>query len=75
VAQHSVLVPAKTPKPIVQRLNGELVKIVNLPDVKTRFLEQGLTPVGSRPEDVSKLIREESAEYAKLVKAIDFKPL
>jgi len=75
ITWHSVLVPAGTPKPIVKRLNAELVKIVNLPDVKERFLGQGLTPVGSTPEQVSALIKEESAEYAKLIKKIDFKPL
>jgi tripartite-type tricarboxylate transporter receptor subunit TctC len=74
ITWHSVLVPARTPKPIVTRLNAELVKIVHLPEVRERFLEQGLTPVGSKPEDVSKLMREESAEYAKLVKKIDLQP-
>jgi len=74
ITWHSVLVPARTPRPIVNRLNAELVKIVHLPDVKERFLEQGLTPVGSTPEAMSKLIKEESAEYAKLVKQIGLQP-
>ena len=74
ITWHSVLVPVKTPKPIVNRLNAELVKIVNLPDVKERFLSQGLTPVGSTPEQMSALIKEESMEYAKLVKAIGYEP-
>ena len=74
ITWHSVLVPARTPQPIVKRLNAELVKIVHLPDVKERFLEQGLTPVGSTPEAMSKLIKEESAEYAKLVKQIGLQP-
>ncbi len=74
ITWHSVLVPAGTPKPIVKRLNAELVKIVNLPDVKARFLEQGLTPVGSMPEQMSALIKEESMEYAKLVKQIGYEP-
>ena len=74
ITWHSVLVPAGTPKPIVKRLNAELVKIVNLPDVKERFLGQGLTPVGSTPEQMSALIKEESMEYAKLVKRIGFEP-
>ena len=74
ITWHSVLVPAGTPKPIVKRLNTELVKIVNLPDVKERFQSQGLTPVGSTPEQMSALIKEELMEYAKLVKAIGFQP-
>ena len=74
ITWHSVLVPAGTPKPIVKRLNAELVKIVNLPDVKERFLGQGLTSVGSTPEELSAHIREESAEVARLVKQIGLQP-
>jgi tripartite-type tricarboxylate transporter receptor subunit TctC len=74
VTWHSVLVPVKTPKPIVARLNAELVRIVNSADVKERFLGQGLTPVGSTPEQMAALIKEESAEYAKLVKEIGYQP-
>jgi tripartite-type tricarboxylate transporter receptor subunit TctC len=74
ITWHSVLVPAGTPKPIVKRLNAELVKIVNLPDVQERFLGQGLTPVGSTPEQMSALMKEESMEHAKLVKQIGLEP-
>ena len=74
ITWHSVLVPARTPKPIVKRLNDELVKIVNMPDVQERLLGQGLTPVGSTPEQMSALIKEESMEYAKLVKKIGYQP-
>ena len=49
ITWHSVLVPAGTPKPIVKRLNAELVKIVNLPDVKERFKGRGSPSVGSTP--------------------------
>ncbi len=75
ITWHSVLVPAGTPKSIVKRLNAEMVKIVNLPDVKARFLGQGLTPVGSTPEQMSALIKEETMEYGKLVKQIGFQPI
>ena len=74
ITWHSVLVPAGTPKPIVKRLNAELVKIVNLPDVKERFLGLGLTPVGSTPEQMSALIKAESLQYGKLVKQIGLEP-
>ncbi len=58
----------------MKRLNTELVKIVNLPDVKERFLSQGLTPVGSTPEQMRALIKEESLEYGKLVRQIGLTP-
>lgn len=74
ITWHSILVPAGTPKPIVTRLNTEIVKIVHLPDVKQVLEGQGLTPVGSPPEQVTKNMREESAEVAKLVKLIGLQP-
>ena len=74
ITWHSVVVPAKTPKPIVTRLHSELVKILNQPDVKELFRAQGLTPVGSTPEELGVLIKAESAKYAKLVKQIGYKP-
>jgi tripartite-type tricarboxylate transporter receptor subunit TctC len=74
ITWHSVLAPAGTPAPIVKRLNADLVKIVNQPDVKERLIGQGLTPIGSTPEQLKALIREESAEFAKLVKQINFQP-
>ena len=48
---------------------------MNLPDVNERIVGQGLTAVGSTPEQMSALIREESKEYAKLVKRIGFEPM
>ena len=74
VVWHSVIVPARTPKPIVARLSTELVRILRLPDVKERFNSQGLDAVGNTPEDVSALIKKEIAMYAKLVKQIGYQP-
>jgi tripartite-type tricarboxylate transporter receptor subunit TctC len=74
IVWHSVIVPAKTPKPIVAKLSNELVRILRQPDVKERFNSQGLDAVGNTPEEVSALIRKEIAMYAKLVKQIGFQP-
>ena len=75
ITWHSILVPAGTPKHIVKRLNAELVKIVHMPDVKEKFLTDGLTPVGSTPEHVTALIKEESKEVEVLVKKINFEKM
>jgi len=72
---HSVVFPARTPNVIVRRMHDEIVKILNLPDVRERLLQQGLSPVGSTPEDLSALIKSESKVYAKLVKDIGFQPM
>ncbi len=74
VTWHSIVVPAGTPKPIVKRLHGELVKVLQHPDVKGRIEGQGLATVGSTPEQVSALIKAESKKYAKLVKDIGYQP-
>jgi len=74
ITWHNIAAPAGTPKPIVKRLNAELVKVVHLADVKERLLGQGLTPVGSTPEQVSAKIKAESILFAKLVKQIGYQP-
>lgn len=74
ITWHTIQVPVRTPRAIVNRLNAELVKIVKQPDVQARFKDQGLTPVGSTPEEVSKLMKEESNEVAALVKKIGYQP-
>jgi len=72
---HSILAPVATPKSIINTLNGVLVKALNAPDVRSRILSDGLTPVGNQPQDVIALIRAESKETAEVVKAIKFEKL
>ena len=74
VVWHSVVVPAKTPKPIVAKLSTELIRILRLPEIKERFASQGLDAVGSTPDEVAALIKKEMVMYAKLVKQIGFQP-
>jgi tripartite-type tricarboxylate transporter receptor subunit TctC len=74
VVWHSVVVPSRTPKPIVDKLARELIRIVKLPDVKERLNSQGLDAVGSTPEELRALIKSEIAMFAKLVKQIGLKP-
>lgn len=51
--------PAKTPPEIVARLNAEVVKAVNQPEVKARFFKQSFETVGSSPADLDKWLREQ----------------
>ena len=62
------LAPAKTPPEIVTRLNTEIVKILNMPDVRERLLAAGSEPVGNTPEQMTAQIAKETAEFAKIVK-------
>jgi len=74
ITWHSVVVPAKTPKPIVAKLSKELMRIIKQPEVRERFATVGLDAVGSTPEELAALIKNESTMYAKLVKQIGLKP-
>jgi tripartite-type tricarboxylate transporter receptor subunit TctC len=63
-----MLVPAKTPKEIVAKLNGEIVKILNMPDVRKRLTEAGAEPVGNTPEEMAAQIKTETETFAAVVK-------
>jgi tripartite-type tricarboxylate transporter receptor subunit TctC len=71
---HSVVVPAKTPKPIVAKLSKELMRIIKSPEISQRIEQQGLDAVGSTPEELAAIIKAETVMYGKLVKQIGLKP-
>ncbi len=68
VVWYGVLAPAGTPREIVQKLADGIVRATRDTDVRRRMLEQGAEPVGSTPEEFSKLLREEVARWAEVVK-------
>ena len=69
-----VLVPAGTPKDIVARINGAVVKLVNAPDVRQALITLGADPETNTPEEFARFIREEVARAARVVKAAGIKP-
>jgi tripartite-type tricarboxylate transporter receptor subunit TctC len=69
----SVLAPAGTPRDIVQRLNGVLVKALQAPDVKQRLADQGAEAVGNTPEQFAATIQRDLAKWAKVVKEANVK--
>src|SRR5215831_17397466 len=48
---YGIVAPAGTPQPIVHRLNAELVKILDMPDIRKSFADQGADPKGGTPEE------------------------
>jgi tripartite-type tricarboxylate transporter receptor subunit TctC len=69
LAWFGIIAPAGTPQPIVEKLNGEFRRILDLPDVRDRLLNQGGTePVGSSSAAFAELIRNDMARWAELVK-------
>jgi tripartite-type tricarboxylate transporter receptor subunit TctC len=64
-----VFVPAKTPRPVVDRLHDAFVKALQAPDVREKMLALGVEPVGNTPEQFAAYIQSEAAKYAKVIQA------
>ena len=62
-----VLVPASTPKPIVDLLQTEIARIVNLPDVRDKMLAMGLEPDGMSPAEFAAYIKADVAKWKKVI--------
>jgi tripartite-type tricarboxylate transporter receptor subunit TctC len=65
---YGVLAPARTPKSIVDKLNAEITRITNMPDVKERLSTVGIEALSSTPAQFAAFIKEETAKWAKVVK-------
>jgi tripartite-type tricarboxylate transporter receptor subunit TctC len=63
-----VFAPAGTPKDIVDKIGGELVGMVNAPDVRARMAREGADPVGSSPEQFAERMKSEVAKWSKVAK-------
>ena len=70
---NGVVVSSATPRELVQRLNADFLKAMQLPEMKTRMAEFGLEPVGNSPAQFDALIRSEIEKWAKVVKAANIK--
>ena len=63
-----LMAPAGTPRPILERINLEVNRIVNAPDVKEAWSKQGAVPMGMTLEQFDKFLREDIVKWAKVVK-------
>jgi tripartite-type tricarboxylate transporter receptor subunit TctC len=63
-----IMAPARTPKAVVSRLNAEIIKAIETPEVRERFLGQGLVPVTSTVDDFAALIQSDLVKWSKVVK-------
>jgi tripartite-type tricarboxylate transporter receptor subunit TctC len=63
-----VMAPAGTPRPILERLNTEINRIINAPDVRDNWTRQGAIPMGMAIDQFDKFLREEIVKWAGVVK-------
>ena len=68
-----ILAPAKLPRPIVDRLHRDVVKIVQAQEFREWLIQNGSDPVGSTPEAFQTFVRNEIAKWGALAKTLDLK--
>ena len=70
---YAYVAPAKTPKAVLERLNRELVKVLNTPEVREQLLAQGMEPQPGTSEELARYIQREYTTWGKVVKAAGIK--
>jgi tripartite-type tricarboxylate transporter receptor subunit TctC len=66
---YGFFVPAGTPAPVIERLNTELVKALNAPEVRSRLVAAGMDPAPSTPQELGAFLKEDIARWARVVEA------
>lgn len=69
-AWYALLAPARTPRPVLDRLSTVAVNVIQSPEMRDRFAQLGAEPVGSTPEQLDRLIRDDIAKWGKVVQSL-----
>ncbi len=70
---YGILAPTGTPRDIISRLNAELGKAVQSPDMKPRFAQAGVEPLTSTPDEFARFIQSEATRFGKVIKEAGIK--
>jgi tripartite-type tricarboxylate transporter receptor subunit TctC len=70
---YALFAPAKTPAPIIARMQAEVAKVVALPEIKEKLLLQGAAGVSSTPAELDKIVHEELLKWAAVAKSANIK--
>jgi tripartite-type tricarboxylate transporter receptor subunit TctC len=68
-----LLAPAATPRPVVDRLNAEVVRVLNLPEIRERFRGLGADPIPMAPREFDKFIAQQAQRFVDLAKQANIK--
>jgi tripartite-type tricarboxylate transporter receptor subunit TctC len=71
---NGILAPAGTPKPVIERLNHEIVKIVRSPEFNQVLATEGATAVGNTPAEFDAVIRADIAKWTKIIREAGIRP-
>jgi tripartite-type tricarboxylate transporter receptor subunit TctC len=70
----AVALPKGADSALVQRLNGELKRVITLPEVRERYASLGMNPAHSTPREVTELIRSDTRKFGPILKAAGVEP-
>jgi tripartite-type tricarboxylate transporter receptor subunit TctC len=61
------MAPAGTPKPVIEKIYRDTAKVLQAPEMRQRFEQIGMVPVGNAPAVFAQAIKEESARWARII--------
>jgi tripartite-type tricarboxylate transporter receptor subunit TctC len=70
----AMFAPARTPADAVARMHKDLVRVVHLPEIRQKLLEQGADAVGSSPEELDRIVKAELKTWAAVIRDAGIKP-
>lgn len=73
VSWYGIAAPGGTPKDVVAKLNGEIGRLLNAPDLRERIAREGAEIVAGSPEEFGRFYRAEIAKWAKVIRAADIR--
>ncbi len=65
---NGVLVPASTSRPLIQRISNDIAKVLSAPELREKMSSQGAEPGYAGPEEFAKMIKDDIARYARVIK-------
>lgn len=69
----AMFAPAKTPPPVVARMQKEIARVVTIPDVRQKLVEQTADPVASSPEELDRVVKTELRKWAEVIRSAKIK--
>jgi len=73
VSWYALLAPAATPKDVVAKIQADVLRVLQMPEIREKLTQQGGEPVGNTPAELAALLKNESARYADLVRRAGIK--
>ena len=73
-AWFGVMAPGTTPQPLIQKISGDVQRVVAMPEIRDRILADASEPVGNKPEEYAAFIRAEITKWRAVIKQANMKP-